>query len=105
MAGTSSASPGRSASTVWPTRRSWRAINGGSHVAPCHAGDTVSAWSEVLDRAETDAPGVGALRVRTVAVKAGATEPEDGAFRLRDDDGKYLPGVLLDLDYWVLAPC
>jgi 2-methylfumaryl-CoA hydratase len=80
-------------------------INGGSHVAPCHAGDTVSAWSEVLDRADTAAPGVGALRVRTAAVKADGAEPENGAFRLRGDDGKYLAGVLLDLDYWVLAPC
>ena len=43
------------------------AINGGSHVAPAFAGDTVYAWSEVLDRAEI--PGhsdsVGALRLRT----------------------------------------
>jgi 2-methylfumaryl-CoA hydratase len=81
------------------------AINGGSHVAPCHAGDTVSAWSEILDLAETDAPGVGALRVRTVAVKAGAADPQEGAFGLRDGAGKYLPDVLLDLDCWVLAPC
>ena len=81
------------------------AINAGSHVAPCHAGDTVSAWSEVLDRAETEAPGVGALRVRTVAVRAGAAEPEKGAPTLRGGDGQYLPGVLLDLDYWVLTPC
>ena len=46
------------------------AINGGRHVAPCFAGDTVYAWSEVLEKAEM--PGrrdVGALRVRLVAVK------------------------------------
>ena len=59
-----------------------------------------AAWSEVLDKAETAAPGVGALRLRTVAVKAGAPE-----FALRDEAGKYLPEVLLDLDYWVLVPC
>ena len=53
----------------------------------------------MLDRAETAAPGVGALRLRTVAVKAGAP-----AFALRDAEGKYLPEVLLDLDYWVLVP-
>ena len=76
------------------------AINGGAHANPCHAGDTVGAWSEVLDKAETPAPGVGALRLRTVATKAG-TAP----FALRDDAGKYLPGVLLDLDYWALVPC
>ena len=32
------------------------AINGGAHVAPAFAGDTIYAWSEVLDKAETDAP-------------------------------------------------
>ena len=81
------------------------AINAGSHVAPCHAGDTVSAWSEVLDRAETDAPGVGALRMRTVAFNVAATDPDDGPFPFRGADGKHRPGVLLDLDYWVFAPC
>ncbi|MDD9726755.1 MaoC family dehydratase [Roseovarius sp. SK2] len=74
------------------------AINAGSHVNPCFAGDTVRAWSEVLDRAETDAPGVGALRLRLVATKGG------DAFSLRGEDGKYLPHVLLDLDYWALMP-
>lgn len=74
------------------------AINAGSHVNPCFAGDTVRAWSEVLDCAETDAPGVGALRLRLVATKGG------DAFSLRGEDGKYLPHVLLDLDYWALMP-
>jgi 2-methylfumaryl-CoA hydratase len=59
----------------------------------------VKAWSEVLDRAETAAPGVGALRLRLVAVKQGA-EP----FALKDEAGRYLPQVLLDLDYWALVP-
>jgi 2-methylfumaryl-CoA hydratase len=75
------------------------AINAGAHANPCFAGDTVGAWSEVLDKAETGTPSVGALRLRTVAVTAGT----DG-FGLRDGDGRYLPGVLLDLDYWVLMP-
>ncbi len=46
------------------------AINGGRHVAPLFAGDTVFAWSEVLETAEL--PGrddVGALRLRMVATK------------------------------------
>ena len=76
------------------------AINGGSHAAPCFAGDTVYAWSEVLDKAETALPSVGALRLRLVAVKNQAP----GAMVLRGEDGKYLPGVVLDLDYWVLMP-
>lgn len=45
------------------------AINGGAHAAPCFAGDTVHAWSEVLDKAALSTPSVGALRLRLVAVK------------------------------------
>ena len=73
------------------------ALNAGAHVNPCFAGDTVRAWSMVLGRAETSAPGVGAIRLRTVATTG-------AAFALRDGAGKYLPGVLLDLDYWALMP-
>ena len=65
-------------------------LNSGTHANPCFAGDTVRAWSEVLDMVETDAKGVGAIRLRLVAT--------------RGADGKYLPEVLLDLDYWALMP-
>ena len=75
------------------------ALNGGAHANPCFAGDTVKAWSEVLDRADTPAPGVGAIRLRLVAVKQGAAP-----FALKGEDGKYAPEVLLDLDYWALIP-
>lgn len=74
------------------------AINGGAHANPCFAGDTVRAWSEVLDKAETKAPGVGAIRLRLVATKGGAVGD------LKGPDNKYLPDVLLDLDYWALMP-
>jgi len=73
-------------------------LNGGAHANPCLAGDTIRAWSEVLDKAETSTPGVGAIRLRLVATRGG--EP----FRLKGEDGKYLPEVLLDLDYWALMP-
>jgi 2-methylfumaryl-CoA hydratase len=73
------------------------ALNGGAHANPCFAGDTVRAWSQVLDMADTGAPGVGAIRLRTVATKG---KPGD----LRGADGKYLSEVLLDLDYWALMP-
>ncbi len=73
------------------------ALNGGAHANPCFAGDTVRAWSEVLDIAETTAPGVGAIRLRLVATKG-----EAGA--LRGEDRKYASDVLLDLDYWALMP-
>ncbi|SHH30490.1 MaoC family dehydratase [Cognatishimia maritima] len=73
-------------------------LNGGAHANPCLSGDTIRAWTEVLDKAETSAPGVGAIRLRLVATKGGAP------FELKGEDGKYLPDVLLDLDYWALMP-
>jgi 2-methylfumaryl-CoA hydratase len=73
-------------------------LNGGAHANPCFSGLTVKAWSEVLDKAETAAPGVGAIRLRLVATSGGE------AFTLKGGDGKYLPHVLLDLDYWALMP-
>ncbi|MBO9466281.1 MaoC family dehydratase [Tropicibacter sp. R15_0] len=73
-------------------------LNGGAHANPCFSGLTIKAWSEVLDKAETSAPGVGAIRLRLVATKGG--EP----FQLRGEDGKYNKDVLLDLDYWALMP-
>lgn len=81
------------------------AINGGSHVAPAFAGDTVYAWSEVLDKAEIS-DSIGALRLRLVATKG-----RDETTTLRTEDpstgsgaGRYKDGVLLDLDYWALVP-
>lgn len=77
------------------------AINGGRHVAPCIAGNTVFAWSEVLDKAEIEGrDDVGALRLRLVATKDQpcASLPYKGA------DGAYDPAVVLDLDYWVFMP-
>jgi 2-methylfumaryl-CoA hydratase len=77
------------------------AINGGSHVSPAFAGDTVYAWSEVLDKAELSGidDSVGALRLRLVATKG-----RDESMTLRGADDKYADGVLLDLDYWALIP-
>jgi 2-methylfumaryl-CoA hydratase len=77
------------------------AINAGSHVNPTRAGDTIFAWSEVLDRAELPAhPDLGALRLRLTATK----DRPCNDFPLRDPAGKYLPEILLDLDYWLLMP-
>jgi 2-methylfumaryl-CoA hydratase len=75
------------------------ALNGGSHVAPCFAGDGVTAWSVVLDRAGVGVPGAGAIRLRLVAAKAGTP-----AGPVRAGDGSYAEGVLLDLDIWALMP-
>jgi 2-methylfumaryl-CoA hydratase len=77
------------------------AINGGRHVAPTFAGDTVYAWSEVLDRMPL--PGrtdLGAMRLRTVATKDRACAD----FPYKEADGRYDPSVVLDLDYDVLMP-
>lgn len=76
------------------------AINGGRHVAPLFAGDTVFAWTEVLDAQEL--PGrkdAGALRLRTVATKDRPCA--DHPYRNGDE---YEAGVILDLDYWALMP-
>lgn len=77
------------------------AINGGRHVAPAFAGHTLSAWSEVLDKAPLpERADLGVLRLRTVATKDRpcADFPDLGA------DGKPDPAVVLDLDYSVLMP-
>ena len=77
------------------------AINGGRHVGPCFAGDTLYAWSEVLEAVPL--PGrddLGALRLRTVAAK----DRPCADFPRKDAEGRYDPAVLLDLDYWVLLP-
>jgi 2-methylfumaryl-CoA hydratase len=76
-------------------------INAGRHVAPCFADDTVYAWSEVLEKAEL--PGrrdIGALRVRLVAVK----NESCAQFPLQAAPGEYTPGVILDLDLWLVLP-
>jgi len=76
------------------------AINAGRHVAPLFAGDTVFAWSEVLDKAEL--PGrhdVAALRLRLVATK----NRPCADFPHKVGDG-YDPSVVLDFDYWALLP-
>ena len=77
------------------------AINAGSHVAPTFGGDTIYAWSEVLEKAPLPGrPDVGGLRVRTIAAKDCPCDSWPG----RRADGKYHPAVVLDLDYWLLVP-
>ena len=76
------------------------AINGGRHVAPLFAGETVFAWSEILECAALpDRDDVGALRVRTIAAKNFPCE----TFPFREGEG-YHSHVVLELDYWALMP-
>lgn len=77
------------------------AINGGRHVAPLFAGDTVYAWSEILEKAEI--PGrtdVGALRIRLMAVK----NQDCASFPFKTGTLDYAEGVILDFDAWVVLP-
>jgi 2-methylfumaryl-CoA hydratase len=74
------------------------AINGGRHVNPVFAGDTLYAWSEVLDKA--DLGRAGALRLRLVAVKNRAS----GDFPFKTESGEYDSAVVLDFDYWAAIP-
>jgi 2-methylfumaryl-CoA hydratase len=77
------------------------AINGGSHVAPTFGGDTIYAWSEVLEKAALPQRNdIGALRMRTIATK----DCPCADFPGKAADGKYHPAVVLDLDYWLLMP-
>ena len=78
------------------------AVNGGTHANPTFAGDTLYAYTEVLDKwALPGRNDIGALRLRLVGLKnnapAGVKAPQDA-------DGKYRPDVVLDFDYTVLMP-
>ena len=71
------------------------AINGGRHLNPCFAGDTVYAWSEVIGKSEL--PGrrdAAALRLRTIATK----DRPCGGFPREGNE------ILLELDSTVILP-
>ena len=75
------------------------AINGGRHVNPLFAGDTLYAWSEVLDKAEIR------RRRRAAAASRRDQEPDRApAFPCKNDAGEYDPAVMLDFDYWAAIP-
>lgn len=76
------------------------AINGGRHVAPLFAGGTVFAWSEILDVAPLPGrAGLGALRILTRATRDLPCQDYPTIEGAPDK-----PGVILELDYWVLLP-
>ena len=82
------------------------AFNAGAHANPTVAGDTLFAWTEVLERIDLGRDDAGALRLRLVGVKNSDPREEDVPLRLKNDDGResYHPNVVLDLDYTVLMP-
>jgi 2-methylfumaryl-CoA hydratase len=74
------------------------AINGGRHVAPCFAGDTIYAWSRIEETWEiAGRPDVGALRIKTFAAKDHLCADFPG-------DGGEHPELVLEFDYTVLMP-
>ncbi|MBI4969689.1 MAG: MaoC family dehydratase [Rhodospirillales bacterium] len=76
------------------------AINAGRHVAPVFAGDTVYAWTEVLEaHALPGRADLGALRLRTVATK----DQPCAQFPFKEGEGTH-KAVVLDFDYTVLMP-
>lgn len=77
------------------------AINSGSHCNPTYAGDTIYAYSEILEKIEVNREDIGLLRLRTIGLKnQNSNEIENP----KNEDGKYLPNVVLDLDYTVVIP-
>lgn len=87
------------------------AWNSGTHVAPTFGGDTLRAFTEVLETAELPKRSdLGALRLRLCAVKnvsgqelatvssSSSSSASSGASGAKD------PRVVLELDYWALVP-
>ena len=74
------------------------AINGGRHVAPCFAGDTIYAWSRIEAAWEIpNRPDIGALRIKSFAAK----DHPCGDF---PGDAEAHPQLVLEFDYTVLMP-
>ena len=76
-------------------------INSGAHSNPTYAGDTIYAYSEVVEKIECDREDIALLRLRTIGLK-NMTPVE--VVSPKGEDGKYLPNVVLDLDYTVVIP-
>jgi 2-methylfumaryl-CoA hydratase len=79
------------------------AINGGSHVNPTVAGDTVACATMVLDKIELGVAHVGALRLRMIGVKNAAAAST--VFPVAAQGRQAYPSsVVLDLDYTIVIP-
>ncbi len=81
-------------------------FNGGTHAAPTFAGDTLYAYTEILDRQPApNTEGAGLLRLRLVGTK-NLDPTKEAITTMVEKDGKQVrhPAVVLDLDYWLLMP-
>ena len=78
------------------------AINGGSHLNPSFAGDTIYAVTQVLETQELGS-GMGALRLRTLGYKNSSWDELKPQYDRAIEDKSRLPSeFVLDLDYSVL---
>ncbi len=72
------------------------AINGGRHIAPLFAGDTVYAWSQVTDKTEIEGrTDIAALKITTIATKNQSCS---------QFPSNKTENAILELDYWVILP-
>ncbi len=83
------------------------AFNAGTHANPTVAGDTLYAFTDVVERLELGRDDLGALRLRLLAVKN--QDPSLGSLEIKTRDEKsgrerYVSNLVLDLDYTVLIP-
>jgi len=82
------------------------AFNGGTHSNPTFAGDTLFAWTDMIEKIDLGRSDAGALRLRLVGVKNCDPNTEEQPFKVTDEGGRerYHGNVVLDLDYTVLVP-
>jgi len=81
------------------------AINGGIHSAPTFAGDTIYAFSEVIDKWEIKARNdVAAIRVKTWGVKNQSAEKTQNPYATVEGEVMLKPEIVLELDYTLLMP-
>ncbi len=83
------------------------ALNGGSHTNPTFAGDTIYAWSEIVEKAAlAGRDDAGALRVRLCAAKNADPVRERVLRRVKNEKGEESPDprLVLELDLWLLVP-
>jgi 2-methylfumaryl-CoA hydratase len=79
------------------------AWNGGVHANPTFGGDTVSAWTEITERAELpNRTDLGALRMSLFAVTNVDLRTE--LVEAKPDGKTHDPRVVLALDWWGLVP-
>ncbi len=76
------------------------AINAGTHANPSFAGDTIYAFSEVINTWCLPNTSIGALRLRMIGIK---NMPANELKEIQPNNA-YHPNVVLDLDYTVLIP-